>query len=71
MKIDKPSQIQTAVVGGGISKGNAVLRGDRFDEAGNYQGDLNSANNTYCRSWTSHDRYDTVNKMFRNINFLR
>jgi hypothetical protein len=66
MNINNPSQIQTAVVGGGISKGNAVLKGDRFDAAGNYQGDLNNAENTYCRSWTSHDRYDTVNKMVRH-----
>lgn len=67
MSIDDISQIQTAVVGEGISKGNAVLKGNRFDVAGNYLGyAFKYASNTYCRSWTSHDRYDTVNKMVRH-----
>jgi hypothetical protein len=61
------TQIQTAVVGGGISKGNAVLKGNRFNVDGTLvPGNLESAEKTYCRSWTSHDRYDTVSKMVRS-----
>jgi hypothetical protein len=60
------SQIQTANKGG-ISKGSAVIRGDRFSENGSFDGNLNAtAENTYCRSWTTLDRYDTVNKLVRH-----
>jgi hypothetical protein len=31
-----------------------------------YVGNNSSANDTYCRSWTTLDRYDTVNKLIRN-----
>ena len=61
-----PSQIQTAVVGGGISKGNAVMGVTKFDENGNYTGELDTPENTYCRSWTSNLRYDFVNKLVRS-----
>ena len=66
MNINNASQTQTAVVGGGISKGNAVLKGNRFNLDGSYIGDLDSAENTYCRSYTAHYRYDKVNKMVRH-----
>jgi hypothetical protein len=68
MNIDLESQLQTAVVGGGISKGNAVLRGSRFDYDGVEKDNLNIAANTYCRSWTSHDRYDQGYAMVRRRN---
>jgi hypothetical protein len=59
------SQIETAN-GGGISKGSAVIRGDRFSENGVFDGQFKDAENTYCRSWTTLDRYDTVNKLVRH-----
>jgi hypothetical protein len=59
------SQIQTANKNG-ISKGSAVIRGDRFSENGIFDGSKLGAENTYCRSWTTLDRYDTVNKLVRH-----
>jgi hypothetical protein len=56
----EPSQIQTAVVGGGISKGSAVKTAAALHQI------LNTAEETYCRSWTTYDRYDTVNKLIRH-----
>lgn len=58
------SQITTAN-GDGFSKGSAVLKGDLYDENG-YVNKGASAEDTYCRSWTTLDRYDTVSKMVRN-----
>lgn len=58
-----PSQIQTAVVGGGISKGNAVKSAKALSTQNG--GDL-TAEETYCRAWTTLDRYDTVNKLVRH-----
>jgi len=58
------SQITTANADG-ISRGSAVVSGDRYDESGF----INSGarpEDTYCRSWTTLDRYDTVSKMVRN-----
>ena len=59
------SQTQTTN-GGGISKGSAVIQGDRYNQKGEYLGDGKSANDTYCRSWTTVDRYDKVNKLIRH-----
>lgn len=60
-------QIQTAVVGGGISKGNAVMQAHVYTQDGVWDGVKNRfAENTYCRSWTTSKRYDTVNKMVRS-----
>lgn len=56
----KPSQINTSVVGGGISKGNAVKTAKALNSV------LNTAEETYCRSWTTYDRYDRVNKLIRH-----
>jgi len=69
-----PNQLQTAVVGGGISKGNPVLRGDRFtkDANGNSTGIWDgitknkTAEETYCRAWTTTYRYNQVNKLVRH-----
>lgn len=62
----KASQIQTAVVGGGISKGSAVMSGTRFDANGHYTGELDTPVNTYCRTWTTHLRYDSVTNLVRS-----
>ncbi len=66
MNVNFKTQLQTSVVGGGISKGNAVLRGDRFEYDGSYKGDSEKANETYCRSYTSHDRYEKVKNLVRH-----
>ena len=59
------SQIETAS-GGGFSKGSGVLTKDVY--AGNYQvsAKFDTAENTYCRSWTTLDRYDKVSNLIRN-----
>lgn len=60
------SQIQTAN-GGGFSKGNAVMSSQMFDETtGRYMGGGKTADETYCRSWTTLDRYDTRSKLVRS-----
>ena len=62
-----PSQIQTSIVNNGMSKGSAVLNGSLFD---NNTGQISraslEANNTFCRAWTTFDRYDKVYKLIRN-----
>jgi len=60
----KSSQIETAN-GHGFSKGSAVLRGNRYVN-GKFDGQYKDAENTYCRSWTTLDRYDKVNKLIRH-----
>lgn len=62
----KATQIQTAVQGGGISKGSAVMTATRFDEDGHYTGELDSPVNTYCRTWTTKLRYDSVTNLIRS-----
>jgi hypothetical protein len=61
------SQIQTAN-GNGFSKGNAVMKADMFDkDTGRYIGKKDAtADETYCRSWTTLDRYDSVSKLVRS-----
>jgi hypothetical protein len=68
------SQIETSVVNGGISKGSAVLKGlDRvtgkktnmFNDTGQVSNVNNEAQETFCRSWTTYDRYDSLYKMIR------
>jgi hypothetical protein len=67
MNIDSGSQIQTSVVKGGISKGSAVLSNNYFDIDGNLISPQSpTADNTFCRSWTTYDRYDKVVKLIRN-----
>jgi hypothetical protein len=60
-----PTQTQTAVVAGGISKGSAVLFGRMFTEDGTYTGVEKEPVNTYCRSWTTLYRYDEIRKLIR------
>lgn len=61
------SQLETAN-GKGFSKGNAVLKKELFNESFRYNETLTgkSADDTYCRSWTTLDRYDKVGKMVRS-----
>ena len=59
------TQIETAN-GYGISKGSAVLRSERFTPDGLFDGQKKDADNTYCRSWTTLDRYDQVQKLVRS-----
>ena len=61
-----PSQIQTSVVGGGVSKGSAVMKASSFNKYGYYDGSNKTAEETYCRSWTTFDRYDKVKKQVRS-----
>lgn len=61
----KASQINTTN-GGGISKGSAVISGNKFDEDGQYTGELDSPANTYCRTWTTKLRYDSVTNLVRS-----
>jgi hypothetical protein len=59
------SQIETANAHG-FSKGNAVIQGTRYSEDGIFDGKKDTADNTYCRSWTTLNRYDQVKKMVRH-----
>lgn len=60
MSINSPTQLQTAVVGGGISHGNAVKSAAALTSS------LKTAQETYCRSWTSHQRYAQVQDLVRS-----
>ena len=60
----KSTQISQAN-GGGFSKGNAVLNGNLFVN-GVYSGGTHTADETYCRSWTTLDRYDSITKLVRH-----
>ena len=42
------------------------MSGSKYDENGIYTGELSTAVNTYCRSWTSNLRYDWVNSLVRS-----
>jgi hypothetical protein len=64
--MDKTSSQLETTNGGGISKGSAVLRGDRFSADGLFDGQKSNAVETYCRSWTTLDRYDQVQKLVRS-----
>jgi hypothetical protein len=61
----KSSQISQAN-GGGFSKGSAVLREGVYDDKGRYIANDRSADETYCRSWTTLNRYDKVYKLIRS-----
>lgn len=60
----KSTQISTTN-NGGISKGSAVLKQELFDSNG-YVTNSSTADGTYCRSWTTLDRYDKVSNLVRN-----
>ena len=60
------SQIQTANQNG-LSKGSAVLTKDRYDlNLGFVNSTGSDANNHFCRSWTTINRYDSIQKLIRN-----
>jgi hypothetical protein len=52
--------------GGGFSKGNAVMNKNSFNKFGEYDGSKKTADETYCRSWTTLDRYDKIRKLVRS-----
>jgi hypothetical protein len=61
----KSTQISQAN-GKGFSKGNAVLKRELFTN-GIYNGAENlTADETYCRSWTTLNRYDRVSRLVRS-----
>ena len=62
---NKSTQIQTAN-GGGFSKGSAVLKGNLYDANGRFNGPAKTAEDTYCRSWTTLNRYDSVDNLIRH-----
>ncbi len=62
------SQIVTTNANG-ISKGSAVLSALNYDSSGNEIGvnpDMFTVEDVFCRSWTTRNRYDSVEKMVRN-----
>jgi len=60
------SQI-TQANGYGFSKGSAVLNGNLYYDNGVYKREKNkTADETYCRSWTTTNRYDQVKKLIRH-----
>ena len=59
------SQISTAN-GGGISKGSAVLKKELYSPTGTIEKNFSEAENTYCRSWTTLNRYEYVTDLVRH-----
>ena len=59
------TQTQTSN-GGGFSKGNAVMKHSSFTTDGYYDFSKKTAEETYCRSWTTFDRYDRISKLVRS-----
>ncbi len=60
-------QIQTAINQGAISRGSAVMTSNNFTVNGAVIPNTGmSPDNIFCRSWTSFNRYDTVNKLIRS-----
>jgi hypothetical protein len=60
------TQIQTAN-NDGISKGSAVISKNRYDlERGVVNSSGAEAEDNFCRSWTTLDRYDSIKKLIRN-----
>jgi hypothetical protein len=60
------SQIQTTNENG-LSKGSAVLKKERFNlSAGTVNSSGSNAENHFCRSWTTLNRYDSIQKLIRN-----
>lgn len=67
-KVTTKSQIQSSVSPNGfISKGSGVLSGSKFNSDGSLRlGSGDTPDNTFCRSWTSYNRYDTMGKLIRH-----
>ncbi len=62
-----PSQIQTAVFNNMISKGSGVLSSNNFDDNGKINITTGGTpDNTFCRSWTTFNRYEKVQNLIRN-----
>jgi len=60
------TQIQTAN-NNGVSKGSAVLSEANYNlQTGRVSASAPDANSTFCRSWTTLNRYDSVQKLIRN-----
>lgn len=60
------TQIQSAN-NNGISKGSAVLSKANYNlEIGVVAASAQDADGTFCRSWTTLDRYDSIQKLIRN-----
>lgn len=68
MSIGAGDQLQTSVIKGGISKGSAVMSSGNFNADGSikYSKADSDPNNVFCRSWTTFNRYDSVNKLIRH-----
>lgn len=59
--------IQTGIEQGALSKGSAVLSSNNFTINGTIIPNTGmSADNIFCRTWTSFNRYDSVNKLIRS-----
>jgi hypothetical protein len=58
----KPSQINTAVVNGAVSRGSNVRTKDALTNTSGNQ----NPEDIFCRSWTTYDRYDSVNNLIRH-----
>jgi hypothetical protein len=59
------SQIETAN-GGGFSKGSAVLTKNVYGNNHIVSNTYQEAGNTYCRSWTTEYRYETIENLIRH-----
>jgi hypothetical protein len=66
--VTSKTQIQTAISPNGfISHGSGLLSGSKFNNDGTFNlGGDNTAENTFCRSWTPFNRYDKVNNLIRH-----
>jgi hypothetical protein len=75
--MNKESTQLSQANGGGFSKGNAVMSSNMFGWkdpnepkkkilSGYYNGSKKSADETYCRSWTTINRYDKIGKLVRS-----
>ncbi len=74
--MNKNSSQITQANGKGFSKGNAVMSADMFGYTNPQTGEKSSpgewnkiaktADETYCRSWTTIGRYDSISKLVRN-----
>lgn len=62
----EPSQIETAIVSNGMSKGSAVLTSDNFTADGYLVSKPDSNENMFCRSWTTFERYEKVKNLVRH-----
>lgn len=57
-----PTQTESSVRKGFISKGSGVLSEDAL----NGKHEVNDASTVFCRTWTTHDRYDQIQDLQKN-----